>query len=463
MAADQSFRKQVGSYLAMLTSNLTQYDQKLSARERTPNIYRLSHYLGAVGEIRAAVSGMEHDTSPEAHEKLLEAIRQRFGMDTPSGKVNYMPPVSKVVKAIVAGKGARIHVTPEVRRRLSSNPVHAPDVPLSDLYQQAFDAGKHYRTSGDWHTSGVANARVVRYGFLKWLPWDRFPQGVTKAKLEKAFREGYAAGKRTEVRNPHYKGPDVLRDIYSWAHSKEEAESIARDANDTAQTRGGMFHIGTFRAQHISRESHLGKHEGWAVVGDLTGKNPRRGGRKEVPVIHVYGEKHNWTFSMELPYADGSHQYSHHFDLAFPTAQAAAHYAKAHIGKPDYGGDLGTVLNWRHAKVKIHRQGWEPAGIYALGPSVDARKMPAENRRRKNNRRSCNPRGSRAKGQHLYAVHVPKTEYDLGYTLEIRARTKAAARKEAKAYCAGSFHKYTGRPKSQYRLPRATTVKEIRK
>lgn len=80
---------------------------------------------------------------------------------------------------------------------------------LATLLQRAWDAGKKWRTSGDYHTSGVANARVVTYGFSKWMPWDQVPYsyrqyGVTKAKLLKAFKEGYASGKRLESkrRNP---------------------------------------------------------------------------------------------------------------------------------------------------------------------------------------------------------------------------------------------------------------------
>lgn len=71
---------------------------------------------------------------------------------------------------------------------------------LSDIGQAAFEAGKDWRLSGAYNTSGVANARVVRYGFIKW--WnDRSPVISTPAMnkaAESGFREGWEAGKRVE-------------------------------------------------------------------------------------------------------------------------------------------------------------------------------------------------------------------------------------------------------------------------
>lgn len=59
-----------------------------------------------------------------------------------------------------------------------------------------------------------------------------------------------------------------------------------------------------------------------------------------------------------------------------------------------------------------------------------------------------------------WTVHIPRTSYDQGYTLSVKAKSKTVARKHAKAYCADRWAKVTGKPKSHYRLPQGTTVKE---
>jgi hypothetical protein len=106
-----------------------------------------------------------------------------------------------------------------------------------DLGQAAFDAGKNWRLSGAYSESGVANARVVHYGFLKWYN-SLSPvaaKGHRKKTLEGNFREGWNAGKRVE-RNPekaqyeiveHRRGvsPMGLGYYDSW----EEADKVARD------------------------------------------------------------------------------------------------------------------------------------------------------------------------------------------------------------------------------------------
>lgn len=77
----------------------------------------------------------------------------------------------------------------------------------SDWGQLAFDAGKNWRLSGAYHESGVADARVVRAGFTKWVnefPPRSIPSSVPRSYLERSFREGYAAGKRIEKKgNPN--------------------------------------------------------------------------------------------------------------------------------------------------------------------------------------------------------------------------------------------------------------------
>lgn len=87
-------------------------------------------------------------------------------------------------------------------------------------HADAFDAGKAYRITGAHDTSGVANARVVRYGFLGWFNNQR-PAAVMgqKAKLEREFREGYAAGKRIEAKAS--KGASKRNPIpVKWATAK---------------------------------------------------------------------------------------------------------------------------------------------------------------------------------------------------------------------------------------------------
>jgi hypothetical protein len=117
----------------------------------------------------------------------------------------------------------------------------------SDWGQQAFDAGKQYRISGDYYTSGVANARVVGYGFSKWFndfPPGTPPRGVTRSYLEKSFREGYAAGKRVEGR----RNPETITAVMfrKWPKS-EGGDVIALFPEELADLEGNMNsyqHIG---------------------------------------------------------------------------------------------------------------------------------------------------------------------------------------------------------------------------
>ncbi len=71
--------------------------------------------------------------------------------------------------------------------------------------------------------------------------------------------------------------------------------------------------------------------------------------------------------------------------------------------------------------------------------------------------KTSNPRG----GVKTFHVTIPATRYDRGYSLAIKAKTKASARAEAKRYCSKQWAKYTGRPESQYKLPAKTKVTEI--
>jgi hypothetical protein len=79
-----------------------------------------------------------------------------------------------------------------------------PDRVNPELAQKAFAAGSDWWHVGQ-HTAGVANARIVRYGFLKW--WNNTsPQdteGHSKSYLEKSFREGWNRAKKSPPRIPN--------------------------------------------------------------------------------------------------------------------------------------------------------------------------------------------------------------------------------------------------------------------
>lgn len=99
-----------------------------------------------------------------------------------TGGTSIVYPTSRTGKA----KGKTHHVRPSKAN------------PDSDLAQEAFAAGKDWWHHGQ-HSSGVANARVVRYGFLQW--WNNqspaATRGHSKAKYERAFREGWTRAKRS--------------------------------------------------------------------------------------------------------------------------------------------------------------------------------------------------------------------------------------------------------------------------
>lgn len=86
----------VNNFVAMLQSTLTQYDQKLSARERSPNIYRLGHLLGAAEQVvsdlaKAGLDGSEI-MSDEIAEVMYKSLGRRFEPD--------FFPIKKVTKQI---------------------------------------------------------------------------------------------------------------------------------------------------------------------------------------------------------------------------------------------------------------------------------------------------------------------------------------------------------------------------
>ena len=105
--------------------------------------------------------------------------------------------VKKVETGYTDGKGV-FHkgVGTGVKKTTRKNPWGPP------LGDAAFNAGKQWARHGA-HESGVANARVRHYGFIKWYndqrPATLKERGNTKARLEKAFNEWYSAGKWLEA------------------------------------------------------------------------------------------------------------------------------------------------------------------------------------------------------------------------------------------------------------------------
>ncbi len=102
-----------------------------------------------------------------------------------------------------------------------------------DLGQQAFDAAKEFRLSGAYYETGVANARVAKYGFNKWFnnldpqeftAW-RNRKGHTKNNLAKAWLMGWAAGKRVEKKgNPE----SMERELARIEAAQPEVAAMAR-------------------------------------------------------------------------------------------------------------------------------------------------------------------------------------------------------------------------------------------
>lgn len=101
------------------------------------------------------------------------------------------------MKRVLKNQGVKFKVTklPKGSTTWNTNPYN------SDFGQQAWEAGKRWASqAGD---SGVANARVVHYGFVKW--WNNLSpattHGIKKSSAEKDFRAGYKIGKGKNPRN----------------------------------------------------------------------------------------------------------------------------------------------------------------------------------------------------------------------------------------------------------------------
>lgn len=74
----------VNNFIAVLKSKLTQHDEKISRRERSPNIYRLGHFLEAAGKVEEDVLGAAKpgDTmTREVAEVMVRSLSRHFTHD----------------------------------------------------------------------------------------------------------------------------------------------------------------------------------------------------------------------------------------------------------------------------------------------------------------------------------------------------------------------------------------------
>lgn len=79
----------VRAFLEVASSKLTQYDQKIQARQ--PNPYRLGHYFKALSIVRDDVHDVLDDAGPEALGRLRASFERRF-ID--------LPPITATIKQI---------------------------------------------------------------------------------------------------------------------------------------------------------------------------------------------------------------------------------------------------------------------------------------------------------------------------------------------------------------------------
>ena len=126
----------------------------------------------------------------------------------------------------------------------------------SDLSQYAFDDAKDFRLSGAYDATGVANARVAKYGFNRWYNNLAFGSGGKrppyKARLLKAWMEGWAAGKRVERKgNPessatdlfkrfHGRDPETVKTITTQEHEHEYLTELGKLLEVQVATLSGL-------------------------------------------------------------------------------------------------------------------------------------------------------------------------------------------------------------------------------
>lgn len=101
----------VKNFIAVLISKLTQFDQKISMKERNPNIYRIGHFLEAAHKVEedlkaVGLHGGETMTI-EIADALKKILRKRFILRqdrTTFEKTDKfdLPPINTLVKQVDA-------------------------------------------------------------------------------------------------------------------------------------------------------------------------------------------------------------------------------------------------------------------------------------------------------------------------------------------------------------------------
>jgi hypothetical protein len=79
----------VRAFIAVALSKLTQFDQRLEAKQ--PNPYRLGHYFAALDKVRGDVADVMDDAGPEALGRLRASFDHRF---------TDLPPINATIKQI---------------------------------------------------------------------------------------------------------------------------------------------------------------------------------------------------------------------------------------------------------------------------------------------------------------------------------------------------------------------------
>jgi len=104
MATKKGIPPTVGNFIAVLTSELTQYDQKVSARERHVNIYRLGHLLEAAHGVEEKVlsrAAVDDEMTPEIAEVMVDAMMDHFTVSWKADNFD-LAPCRNVIKKLGA-------------------------------------------------------------------------------------------------------------------------------------------------------------------------------------------------------------------------------------------------------------------------------------------------------------------------------------------------------------------------
>lgn len=104
MAGSKGIPPTVKNFIAVLISKFTQFDQKISAKERNPNIYRIGHFLEAAHKVEEDLKALGlhggETMTAEIADGLKKILRKRFivRQDTKFD----LPPVNSLVKQVDA-------------------------------------------------------------------------------------------------------------------------------------------------------------------------------------------------------------------------------------------------------------------------------------------------------------------------------------------------------------------------